>query len=135
MIKLGRFAPSEPGSGSAAGTSGRAASAGSSPWGYLVASRLSADDNWISKRSVRHRGTWFGCGKSAQKLEYAVEGYSGTPLAKKLGYQAGNGRSCRQCTEDYAALVAPLPNGVVISSKAAKELDLVHIFSKSRRTS
>ena len=61
-----------------------------------------------------------------------MEGYSGTPLAKKLGIKPEMVVRVVNAPEDYAALVAPLPNGVVISAKAAKELDLVHIFSKSR---
>ncbi len=57
-------------------------------------------------------------------------GYSGTPLAKKLGIKPG----CRVMhfypAEDYAALLAPLPADVefVASASAA---DVVHLFTNS----
>jgi hypothetical protein len=60
-----------------------------------------------------------------------VSGYSGTPLAKKLGIKAGMVVHVVNAPGDYAALVAPLPEGVVISSKPGKDLDLVHIFTTS----
>jgi Protein of unknown function (DUF3052) len=61
-----------------------------------------------------------------------VPGYSGTPLAKKLGIKSGMVVRVVNAPGDYAALVDPLPEGVVISSKAASELDLVHVFTRSR---
>ena len=61
-----------------------------------------------------------------------MPGYSGTPLATKLGIKARMIIRVFNAPGDYAALVDPLPDGVVISSRAAKELDLVHIFTKSR---
>ncbi len=61
-----------------------------------------------------------------------MAGYSGTPLAKKLGIKSGMVVRVVNAPGDYANLVDPLPAGVVISSKAAKDLDLVHVFTKSR---
>jgi hypothetical protein len=61
-----------------------------------------------------------------------MSGYSGTPLATKLGIKSRMIVHVVNAPRDYAALVNPLPDNVVISSKAAKELDLVHIFTKSR---
>jgi hypothetical protein len=61
-----------------------------------------------------------------------MPGYSGTPLAAKLGIKSNMTVRVVNAPADYAALVDPLPDGVVISSKDAKELDLVHIFTKSR---
>ncbi len=61
-----------------------------------------------------------------------MAGYSGTPLAAKLGIKAGMVVRIINPPGNYAALVDPLPEGVVISSKAAKELDLVHVFARSR---
>jgi hypothetical protein len=61
-----------------------------------------------------------------------MSGYSGTALATKLGIKSGMIVRVVNAPGDYAALVDPLPEGVVISSKAGKELDLVHIFTKSR---
>ena len=59
-------------------------------------------------------------------------GYSGTPLAKKLGIKSGMVIHVVNGPGDYAALVDPLPENVVISPKAVKDLDLVHVFTKSQ---
>ncbi len=61
-----------------------------------------------------------------------MPGYSGTPLAKKLGIKPGMIVHVVNAPGDYAALVDPLPENVVILSRAEHELDLVHVFSKSR---
>ena len=61
-----------------------------------------------------------------------MAGYSETPLAKKLGIKPGMIIRVVNAPGDYAALVDPLPEKVVISSKAEHELDVVHIFTKSR---
>jgi hypothetical protein len=61
-----------------------------------------------------------------------VAGYSENPLAKKLGIKPGMIIRVVNAPGDYAALVDPLPEKVVISTKAEHELDLVHIFTKSR---
>jgi hypothetical protein len=58
----------------------------------------------------------------------STTGYSGTPLAKKLGI----GASCKLFTlgapSDYAGLLAPLPPDVVFESGASGATDVAHIF-------
>ena len=61
-----------------------------------------------------------------------MSGYSGTPLAKKLGIKAGMVLHIVNAPCDYAALVEGLPEGAMITAAGAKHLDLVHIFTKSR---
>jgi hypothetical protein len=62
----------------------------------------------------------------------AVAGYSGTPLAKKLGI----GPDCRihvaNAPGDYFDLVAPLPKGVKVVPRISSDIDIVHLFSTSR---
>ena len=61
-----------------------------------------------------------------------MAGYSGTPLAKKLGIKPGMIVHVVNAPGDYTALVDPFPQDVVISSKPERELDLVHVFTKRR---
>lgn len=61
-----------------------------------------------------------------------MAGYSGTPLAKKLGIKAGMVVQTVNAPENYAALVDPLPDNVTIGSARGKELDLIHVFSTTR---
>jgi hypothetical protein len=56
-------------------------------------------------------------------------GYSGTPLAKKLGYKPGFRVYLDNVPDDYALLVAPLPDEVQILNKPAADLDMVHLFT------
>ena len=62
-----------------------------------------------------------------------MAGYSGTPLAKKLGIRAGSRVFLSNAPEHYAALVAPLPDGVRIVGRIGRTTDLVHVFSTSRK--
>jgi Protein of unknown function (DUF3052) len=61
-----------------------------------------------------------------------VAGYSGTPLAKKLGIQAGACVRAVDAPGNYARLLEPLPANVTFVEVKADQLDLVHIFTKSR---
>jgi hypothetical protein len=61
-----------------------------------------------------------------------MAGYSGTPLAKKLGIKPGMTIHVVNAPRDYVALVDPFPENVVIAREPRRELDLVHIFSTSR---
>jgi hypothetical protein len=59
-------------------------------------------------------------------------GYSGTPLAKKLGIKAGSRVfSCGE-PSDYRALLEPLPAGVVFARTANASVDVAHIFVVAR---
>ncbi len=61
-----------------------------------------------------------------------MPGYSGTPLASKLGIKPGMIIHVVNAPGDYVALVDPFPENVVILSRAEHELDLVHVFTESR---
>ena len=60
-------------------------------------------------------------------------GYSGTPLAKKLGIKPGMRVFVDDAPENYRELLAPLPENVAFVSKPEKGLDLVHIFTTSKK--
>jgi hypothetical protein len=58
-------------------------------------------------------------------------GYSGTPLAKKLGYSPGLTVHLDGAPEDYSALVAPLPADVTLLDKPTRGVQFVHVFTTS----
>jgi hypothetical protein len=60
-----------------------------------------------------------------------MAGYSGTPLAKKLGISAGCKVFADGAPSDYASLLAPLPDGVTFVNKLTNSVDVVHLFTKS----
>jgi hypothetical protein len=62
-----------------------------------------------------------------------MHGYSGTPLAKKLGIKAGFRILTENAPDKYSALVAPLPEGVEFVDKLSVKVDLVHLFTKDAR--
>jgi hypothetical protein len=62
-----------------------------------------------------------------------VAGYSGTPLAKKLGIKAGATVSLSNPPANYAKLVAPLPDGVSLGDRVSGRTDLIHIFVTRRK--
>lgn len=55
-------------------------------------------------------------------------GYSGTPLAKKLGYKHGFRVHLDHAPDTYAGLVAPLPEDVAFVGASASDLDIIHLF-------
>jgi Protein of unknown function (DUF3052) len=59
-------------------------------------------------------------------------GYSGTPLAKKLGIKDNFTVVTILAPENYDDLVEPLPNNVNVSARRAKGVDLIHLFTNSR---
>jgi hypothetical protein len=61
-----------------------------------------------------------------------MAGYSGTPLAKKLGIREGSKIFLAGAPVDYRKLVAPLPDGVVLVARMSSAVDLAHIFSVRR---
>ena len=59
-------------------------------------------------------------------------GYSGTPLARKLGIGPGCHLYLRGAPDNYAALVAPLPEGVEVVGKIGADTDILHVFATRR---
>jgi len=58
----------------------------------------------------------------------ASVGYSGTPLAKKLGIKPGYLVCAIEAPDDYAELLAPLPEGVKFESRPSPLTNLAHLF-------
>jgi hypothetical protein len=61
-----------------------------------------------------------------------MAGYSGTPLAKKLGIKEGSQLLLVGAPEAYAALLEPLPGGVQLDTQLSEATDIVQIFSVRR---
>jgi len=61
-----------------------------------------------------------------------MTGYSGTPLARKLGIKEGFRVRTIGAPKNYLDLVAPLPQKVKISNRGSKDVDIWHFFTKSR---
>ncbi len=62
----------------------------------------------------------------------AAAGYSGTPLAKKLGIVAGARIRVIDAPKDYLDLLAPLPGSVLFVARCDARTDLVHAFHDRR---
>ncbi len=61
-----------------------------------------------------------------------MAGYSGKPLYAKLGIRAGYRVKTKNAPANYAALVAPLPEDVTLSTRLRSNVDLLHFFSTSK---
>ena len=62
----------------------------------------------------------------------AVAGYSGTPLAKKLGIKEQAKVVAVDAPANYRKLLEPLPGSVRFSSSVDETVDIVHVFSVKR---
>ena len=62
----------------------------------------------------------------------AAAGYSGTPLARKLGIAPDMVVCALDAPPNYAALVAPLPEGARIVGRLAGGAPFAHVFVTSR---
>ncbi|MCE9596204.1 MAG: DUF3052 domain-containing protein [Planctomycetes bacterium] len=62
-----------------------------------------------------------------------MAGYSGTPLAKKLGFQAGARAYFHGAPKGFRASLAPLPERVTFLRGLAGELDLVVLFATEQK--
>src|ERR1041385_6418800 len=61
-----------------------------------------------------------------------MAGYSGTPLATKLGIVEGSRVLPLGAPSNYRELLAPLPADVRFVSKLTPDVDVVHVFTKQR---
>jgi hypothetical protein len=61
-------------------------------------------------------------------------GYSGTPLARKLGIASRARVLVRQAPAHYRDWLAPLPDGVRFSQRLSAATDIVHLFVTTKST-
>jgi len=59
-------------------------------------------------------------------------GYSGTPLAKKLGIAENGKVFLSGAPKDYLKLIAPVPKGAQVVTKIDGKTDIVHLFTTER---
>jgi hypothetical protein len=62
----------------------------------------------------------------------STAGYSGTPLARKLGIVAGSRVVVVHAPDGYADWLAPLPDGVRFDARVSAATDVVHLFVDRR---
>jgi hypothetical protein len=63
-----------------------------------------------------------------------ASGYSGTPLARKLGFKERMLVCARHAPEDYLELLRPLPKGLEFAGRLSARLDMVHVFASKAST-
>lgn len=61
-----------------------------------------------------------------------LAGYSGTPLAKKLGIVEGVRVATKNAPDDYEELLKPVPAGVCFEKRVSQATDVVHLFSSHK---
>lgn len=61
-----------------------------------------------------------------------MSGYSGTPLAKKLGFKTGSNVLVVGEPEGYRDLLDPLPDGVRFQTRLSPSTNAVHFFTKRK---
>ncbi|MGL4475695.1 MAG: hypothetical protein ACRCT7_14760, partial [Shewanella sp.] len=59
-------------------------------------------------------------------------GYSGTPLAKKLGFKESQYILLINTPNEYQSLLDPLPPNVAFVNQADVKIDMVHAFVTER---
>ncbi len=59
-------------------------------------------------------------------------GYSGTPLAQKLGIKDGFDILTINAPDNYRELLGPIPDTITLSDKIHWDVDLIHLFTNSR---
>ena len=58
-------------------------------------------------------------------------GYSGIPLARKLGFKEGHRVRIKNAPDNYMDLVNPTPENVQVSKSLRKNVDIFHFFTRS----
>ena len=86
----------------------------------------------LERRGSSLRGNADLSKPTASKAVLAPAGYSGTPLAKKLGIGPGCRLLAIAAPQDYASLLAPLPQDVRFETRAAAPVDVAHLFVTRR---
>ncbi|MDX1570552.1 MAG: hypothetical protein R3200_08715 [Xanthomonadales bacterium] len=60
-----------------------------------------------------------------------MAGYSGTPLAKKLGIKVGSRVALLGAPDQFEATLAPLPKGVYLLRRARSRVDVIVAFVRT----
>ncbi len=60
------------------------------------------------------------------------QGYSGTPVPKKLGFKDSTKLVAIDEPDEYESLVGPFPFGLTFSNKLSKETNFVHLFATKK---
>lgn len=68
-----------------------------------------------------------------RKPRSLLEGYSGTPLMKKLGIQAGYTVALSGAPEGFESILGPLPMDVTLRRQARGHCDLIVWFTRTRK--
>lgn len=68
----------------------------------------------------------------AGSVRPVAAGYSGTPLARKLGIAAGMRVLTVDAPDELATWLAPLPDGVIFEKRSGPAIDLAHVFVTQR---
>jgi hypothetical protein len=66
-------------------------------------------------------------------MKSQTPGYSGKPLADKLGVAEGSRIHLRHAPDDYLELIKPLPPYVGFDRKLSEGTDIVHVFSTRKK--
>ena len=61
-----------------------------------------------------------------------MSGYSGTPLAKKLGIKEGFKVYVENAPQNYLKRLGPIPHGATATESLSDDLDIAHLFTKSK---
>ena len=61
-----------------------------------------------------------------------MAGYSGTPLADKLGIKEGAQLCPLNAPSNYLTLIAPLPPRTTITTRPSASTDVIHVFTVKR---
>ena len=65
-------------------------------------------------------------------MHASAAGYSGTPLARKLGIAAGSRVVVMDAPDGYRDWLAPLPEGVRFEAAVSAAVAVVHVFADRR---
>jgi hypothetical protein len=67
-----------------------------------------------------------------ETLGKEMAGYSGTPLAQKLGIKPGQRVATLEAPKGYRQLLAPVPAGVSLTKEVTADTSFLHLFVKER---
>ncbi len=66
----------------------------------------------------------------SSQMSSSTAGYSGTPLAKKLGIRPGFCIYVKNAPANYNDLISPVPEDLRILKRISRDLDIIHFFTK-----